>query len=79
MSIGTLTAYSIVAACVLILRYEESAGYEKKVDRDPRTIKFIAKQLANYNRVAMSTKLTSQIVTWLLIIYGTLLNYYIIN
>ncbi|XP_044575574.1 cationic amino acid transporter 2-like [Cotesia glomerata] len=69
MSIGTLLAYSIVAACVLILRYEESEAYEKKVDRDPRTFRFIAMQLINANNINMSTKLTSQIVSTLVFIY----------
>ncbi|XP_015185930.1 PREDICTED: cationic amino acid transporter 2 [Polistes dominula] len=69
MSIGTLLAYSIVAACVLILRYEESEAYEKKGDRDPRTVKFIVKQLINANRLDHSTKLTGQLVTSLVFCY----------
>ncbi|XP_034935920.1 cationic amino acid transporter 2-like isoform X2 [Chelonus insularis] len=69
MSIGTLLAYSIVAACVLILRYEESEAFEKKCDKDPRTFKFIAMQLINANNLVMSTKLTSQIVSWLVFYY----------
>lgn len=69
MSIGTLLAYSIVACCVLILRYEESEAYEKKDDRDPRTFLFIVKQLVNANRLNHSTKLTSQIVTFLVFCY----------
>ncbi|XP_057325217.1 cationic amino acid transporter 3-like isoform X2 [Microplitis mediator] len=69
MSIGTLLAYSIVAACVLILRYEESEAYEKKVDRDPRTFRFIVTQLVNANNIQLATKLTSQIVSVLVFIY----------
>ncbi|XP_076290578.1 cationic amino acid transporter 2 isoform X1 [Lasioglossum baleicum] len=69
MSIGTLLAYSIVATCVLILRYEESEAYEKKGDHDPRTVAFIVKQLVNVNRLNHSTKLTSQIVTYLVVCY----------
>ncbi|KAH0956182.1 hypothetical protein HN011_002948 [Eciton burchellii] len=69
MSIGTLLAYSIVACCVLILRYEESEAYEKKGDRDPRTFLFIVKQLVNANKLNHSTKLTSQIVTCLVFCY----------
>ncbi|XP_011148304.1 high affinity cationic amino acid transporter 1 isoform X2 [Harpegnathos saltator] len=69
MSIGTLLAYSIVAACVLILRYEESEEYEKKGDRDPRTFVFIIKQLVNANKLRYSTKLTAQIVTALVLCY----------
>ncbi|XP_034176221.2 cationic amino acid transporter 2 isoform X2 [Osmia lignaria lignaria] len=72
MSIGTLLAYSIVAACVLILRYEESEAYEKKENLDPRTLTFIAKQLINANKLKHSTKLTSQIVTILVGCYGKL-------
>ncbi|XP_076670973.1 cationic amino acid transporter 2 isoform X2 [Andrena cerasifolii] len=72
MSIGTLLAYSIVAACVLILRYEESEAYEKKGDRDPRTLTFIAKQLINANKLNHSTKLTSQIVAYLVLVYTIL-------
>ncbi|XP_033342702.1 cationic amino acid transporter 2 isoform X1 [Megalopta genalis] len=69
MSIGTLLAYSIVATCVLILRYEESEAYEKKGDRDPRSVTFITKQLINVNGLKHSTKLTSQIVTYLVVCY----------
>lgn len=72
MSIGTLLAYSIVAACVLILRYEESEAYEKKGDRDPRTITFILKQLTNANKLNHSTKLTGQLVTCLVFCYFVL-------
>ncbi|XP_020299922.1 cationic amino acid transporter 2 isoform X1 [Pseudomyrmex gracilis] len=69
MSIGTLLAYSIVACCVLILRYEESEAYEKKGDRDPRTFLFVMKQLVNANKLNHSTKLTAQIVTLLVFCY----------
>ncbi|XP_014476015.1 PREDICTED: cationic amino acid transporter 2-like isoform X1 [Dinoponera quadriceps] len=69
MSIGTLLAYSIVAACVLVLRYEESEAYEKKGDHDPRTYAYIVKQLVNANRLKHSTKLTAQIVTALVFCY----------
>ncbi|KAK0171289.1 hypothetical protein PV328_009037 [Microctonus aethiopoides] len=69
MSIGTLLAYSIVAACVLILRYKESESFEKKDDRDPRTITFITKQLINANNLKNSTRLTSRIVSTLVFIY----------
>nr|XP_012147327.1 PREDICTED: cationic amino acid transporter 3-like isoform X1 [Megachile rotundata] len=72
MSIGTLLAYLIVAICVLILRYEESEAYEKKEDRDPRNFTLITKQLINANKLKHSTKLTSQIVTYLVICYVVL-------
>ncbi|XP_047369315.1 cationic amino acid transporter 2 isoform X5 [Vespa velutina] len=69
MSIGTLLAYSIVAACVLILRYEESEVYEKKDDCDPRTVTFVIKQLINANGLDHPTKLTGQLVTCLVFCY----------
>ncbi|CAL7941628.1 unnamed protein product [Xylocopa violacea] len=69
MSIGTLLAYSIVAMCVLILRYEESDAYEKKDDRYPITMKFVAKQFINMNKLKHSTKVTSRIVTFLVVCY----------
>lgn len=54
-------------------RYKESAGYEKKEDRNPRTLAFVAKQLINANGLSHSAKLTSQIVTCLVACYGTLI------
>ncbi|XP_024881932.1 high affinity cationic amino acid transporter 1-like, partial [Temnothorax curvispinosus] len=69
MSICTLLTYSIVAACVLILRYEESEAYEKKGDRNPRTFIFTVKQLVSANKLNHSTKLTAQIVTALVCCY----------
>ncbi|XP_046468574.1 cationic amino acid transporter 2 isoform X1 [Neodiprion pinetum] len=72
MSIGTLLAYSIVAACVLILRYEESEAYEKKDDRTLKSFTFIAKQFFNGNKLHHSTRLTASLVTWLVFAYFVL-------
>ncbi|KAL6264698.1 hypothetical protein P5V15_004798 [Pogonomyrmex californicus] len=69
MSICALLTYSIVASCVLILRYEESEAYEKKGDHNPRTFTFIVKQLVGANKLKHSTKLTGQIVTALVCCY----------
>ncbi|KAG8034768.1 hypothetical protein G9C98_007844 [Cotesia typhae] len=72
MSLGTLFSYSIVAACVVVLRYKENEINEKKrLVKEPRTIKCIAKQLINANNLVFSTKLTSDIVSCLITIYGT--------
>lgn len=49
--------------------YEESEAYEKKGDRDPRTVTFVIKQLINVNRLDHSTKLTGQLVTCLVFCY----------
>ncbi|XP_048510489.1 cationic amino acid transporter 2 isoform X1 [Athalia rosae] len=69
MSIGTLLAYSIVAACVLILRYEEGEAYEKKDDRALKSFRFIARQFINGNNLQYSTRLTARLVTWLVFLY----------
>ncbi|XP_008204617.1 cationic amino acid transporter 3 isoform X1 [Nasonia vitripennis] len=69
MSIGTLLAYSIVAACVLILRYEESKSFEKRNDIESYSVSSIVKQLVNYKRLTYSTRLTSKIVTSLVFSY----------
>ncbi|XP_058789301.1 cationic amino acid transporter 3 isoform X2 [Phymastichus coffea] len=69
MSIGTLLAYSIVAACVLILRYEESKSYEKQDDIESYSVLSIMKQLFNLKRLSYPTKLTSKIVTTLVFTY----------
>ncbi|KAL7306880.1 hypothetical protein TKK_0001040 [Trichogramma kaykai] len=69
LSIGTLLAYSIVAACVLILRYEESQSFEKRNDVESYTTWSIVMQLVNRKGRTYSTKLTAKLVTALVAFY----------
>ncbi|XP_055311081.1 cationic amino acid transporter 2 [Sitodiplosis mosellana] len=63
MSIGTLMAYSIVAACVLLLRYEVEDENEKMHVPAPFG-QNIFRFLWNSDNLKTPTKLTSSIVTW---------------
>ncbi|XP_051163904.1 cationic amino acid transporter 2-like isoform X2 [Leptopilina boulardi] len=69
MSIGTLLAYSIVAACVLVLRYEESETSEKKNDNIQLNVVSIVKLIINVNKTTQATKLTSRLVSSLVFLY----------
>lgn len=63
MSIGTLMAYSIVAACVLLLRFEV-ANPDDTLRIPAPFHKNIVRFLWNTDNVKTPTKLTSLIVTW---------------
>lgn len=64
MSIGTLMAYSIVAACVMLLRYEVADENEKEPNAAPVTNNTtIWHCLWNTDKICVPTKLTAAIVT----------------
>ncbi|XP_055693350.1 cationic amino acid transporter 2-like [Lutzomyia longipalpis] len=62
MSIGTLLAYSMVAGCVLLLRYEVD-------DQSTKNSSFSLRQLLNMDHQEVPTKTTSALVTWAVTIY----------
>ncbi|XP_045497928.1 cationic amino acid transporter 2-like [Colias croceus] len=70
MSIGTLLAYSMVASCVLLLRYERS----QSVHRTPEALNLSAKawcrQLFNLDNITAPNRLSSALVAVLVTLYG---------
>jgi len=73
MSIGTLMAYSIVAACVLLLRYEKS---DEDDDTDSNTkasslgtVKGVLTQIFNFKKLKSPTVLSGGIVAWEVLIF----------
>lgn len=70
MSIGTLLAYTIVAACVLMLRYRKTDEDEQKEDRDNRPLfKRTVTQMFNLNKLQSPTEFSSSLTSWMVLAY----------
>lgn len=70
MSIGTLLAYSMVASCVLLLRYERTAGIQSQEESLRLSMGPVLRQLINSGKHIQPTKLSSAIVTVLVTAYA---------
>lgn len=67
MSIGTLLAYTIVAVCVLVLRYQDENMYCP--NEIPSTQTQILRQICNLNNIKRPTTLSSNISKSAIILY----------
>lgn len=69
MSIGTLLAYTIVAASVLILRYRDDDNYNMEITE---TRPQIIRQLFNLNFNKRANSLSSRVTVWGITVFGLL-------
>ncbi|RVE45877.1 hypothetical protein evm_009476 [Chilo suppressalis] len=70
MSIGTLLAYSMVASCVLLLRYERGHSTHKPVEPLNLSVRGVLRQLVNADKLTAPSRLSSALVTALVTLYG---------
>lgn len=70
MSIGTLLAYSMVASCVLLLRYERNPSAHRTQEPLNLSMSNVCRQLYNRNKLRTPSRLSSTLVTVLVTLYG---------
>ncbi|XP_044754760.1 cationic amino acid transporter 2-like isoform X1 [Coccinella septempunctata] len=71
MSIGTLFAYSMVAACVMVLRYSEEKSVKPKDSKEETLYKVFLRQII-FPQSDVPTKLTSKFVSSMIMSFGFL-------
>nr|XP_032516997.1 cationic amino acid transporter 2 isoform X1 [Danaus plexippus plexippus] len=70
MSIGTLLAYSMVASCVMLLRYQSSQSPHRAPEPVRPCVRGLLRQCVNLDRVTSPSPLSSTVATTLVTLYG---------